>query len=256
MHRLSVLSALLVLVGCAWWLLDRGEPEAVRGLERRTEAGAGQALVGGEASPAEGWVPAEDSSTAESRDLGGARRDLAAPPEKGERDELFADSPARPEPGHYEVPFLQEFYEDGTLSFEAEQARNPNGVWLLHGLWTSWHENGQKLEQGRYDWNREDGLWQWWDENGQEIARGSFLQGKREGAWTFWYSSGAKQVDAYYVDGEGQGLWTTYYEDGGKNAQGHFVDGEISGYWTIWDEFGEVNGERTGHYEAGERVSD
>jgi antitoxin component YwqK of YwqJK toxin-antitoxin module len=172
-----------------------------------------------------------------------------------EHDVLLETSPPRPEPGRFETPFLQERHPDGELCFEAQQAKDPSGIWLLHGGWTSWYENGQIQEKGWYDMNRETGQWHWWDENGQEVARGSFVAGKRDGPWTFWYSNGVKQADANYADGKGMGLWTLYHDDGQKNAQGQFIDGEIAGYWKIWDEFGELNPERTGFYEAGELVS-
>ncbi len=173
-----------------------------------------------------------------------------------ERDELFADSPSPPEPGTYDGEFIRDFYDNGNLLFEAQQTLRHDGIWVVDGLWTSWHENGQKQESGSYAKEVEVGDWKWWDENGQLIALGNFVEGKREGAWTFWYSNGIKQMDARYEGGVGSGNWTLYFDDGSRWAQGQYSDGEISGYWTIWDEFGEVNLERSGMYEHGVRVSD
>ena len=177
-------------------------------------------------------------------------------PASGGRDELFAGSPERPEPGALDGPLVKLAYDDGAPCFEAEQIQDFAGTWVLHGRWTSWFENGQVQEQGWYDQHREAGDWQWWDDNGQRIAQGTFQEGRREGAWTFWYSNGVKQMDARYAGGEGQGLWTLYYDDGQKWAEGQYVEGEISGFWTIWDEFGELNPERTGVYDKGKRISD
>jgi hypothetical protein len=180
-------------------------------------------------------------------------RPAAAPPE---RDELFSDSPAPPAPGDYDGELVLELNENGLPLFEAQQSQREDGVWVVDGRWTSWHDNGQVREVGEYSMGAEVGDWSWFEDNGQRVAVGTFVEGQREGAWTFWYSNGVKQMDARYEGGEGSGNWLLYYEDGSPWAEGSYVDGEISGYWTIWDEFGAVNPERSGVYEHGERVSD
>ena len=174
----------------------------------------------------------------------------------GELAERFDELPLPPEPGEYDGALVRELTDDGSPLFEVEQSQREDGVWVADGAWTSWHENGQVLEVGQYRMGVETGDWSWFDDNGQRVAVGTFVEGEREGVWTFWYSNGVKQMDARYEDGQGAGNWALYYEDGSPWAEGSYVDGEISGYWTIWDEFGELNPERTGFYEHGERVSD
>lgn len=202
----------------------------------------------------------EEGEDRDSEATGGTARQALGPGGEpvveGDRDELFADSPQRPEPGAFDGPLVREFFADGAPCFEAEQVWDPEGIWVLHGQWTSWFENGQLQEQGYYDHHRETGDWQWWDDNGQQVAQGSFHEGQREGVWTFWYSNGIKQMDARYTSGQGQGLWTLYYDNGQKWAEGQYLEGEIAGYWTIWDEFGAINPERSGVYEKGKRISD
>ena len=243
--------SLLVLAGA--WVWQASRPRALESapLERAVSPPARERGASGALAAAPRPSPGEPGGQAARP--GSRRQELGQDP--AARDDLFEASPPRPEPGHYETPFLQERHENGELYFEAQQAQDPGGLWLLHGRWTSWYENGQKQEEGWYDMNRETGQWQWWDENGQEVARGFFVRGEREGPWSFWYSNGVKQADANYRVGDGEGLWTLYFDDGQKNAEGQFIAGEIAGYWTIWDEFGEVNPERTGFYEAGELVS-
>ena len=264
LRSLALISLALVLGGGVSWLL--GGQSGGRGLA---------ALLGDEEAPAvdeePSWVELagrddeEDLETQldaleplflreeareEPLEDPGTQRDEAR------RDELFADSPAPPEPGAYDGELAREFHENGQLLFEAEQSLSEDGVWVVDGQWTSFHENGQVQESGAYSMGVETGAWRWFDEGGQEIAQGHFEEGLREGAWSFWYANGNKQMDARYAGGEGAGNWTLYYEDGSPWAAGQYVDGEISGAWTIWDEFGEVNPERSGYYEHGERVSD
>lgn len=261
-RTLALLSLALVLGGGVSWLLGGLEaPRAIAGLFLAGEEPA----AGRELS----WVELAERD-AELEDLEAELDALDSPfwreeasdeihegPEpEPRRDELFEDSPAPPEPGAYEGELVREYHESGHLLFEAEQSQREDGVWVVDGEWTSYHENGQVQESGAYAMGVEDGHWRWFDVDGQEIAQGRFEAGEREGAWTFWYSNGNKQMDARYAGGEGAGNWTLYYEDGSPWAAGQYVDGEISGAWTIWDESGEVNPERSGYYEHGERVSD
>lgn len=186
---------------------------------------------------------------------GGTLDDPPASERKAVVDELVAKAAPRPEPGEYEQPLIKESYRNGSPSFEAEQVKGVGGIWRLHGKWLSWYENGQLQERGQYENHLETGQWEWWHENGLRAALGEFEAGKRIGDWTLYYENGVKMADANYAEGVGEGPWILYYDDGSKWAQGNYIDGEIAGYWTIWDEFGEVNPERTGVYEAGDRVS-
>ena len=249
----------------AWTLSRLPREAALESLEPARGALWPRALSqpGSEAGPRPAEAPASVelvSRTGRAGDGGAdAGPELRQPIEAGERperDELFADSPAPPAPGEYDGELILELGEDGLPLFEAQQSQREDGVWVVDGRWTSWHENGQVREVGEYSMGAEVGDWSWFDDNGQRIAVGTFVDGQREGAWTFWYSGGTKQMDARYEGGQGAGNWVLYYEDGSPWAEGSYVDGEISGYWTIWDEFGAVNPERSGVYEHGERVSD
>ena len=39
------------------------------------------------------------------------------------------------------------------------------------GLWTYWHDNGQKAGEGPYKQGFKQGLWVYWDHNGNELSR-------------------------------------------------------------------------------------
>jgi antitoxin component YwqK of YwqJK toxin-antitoxin module len=34
------------------------------------------------------------------------------------------------------------------------------------GVWTIWHENGQKKAEGAYKSNKREGVWTYWDDKG------------------------------------------------------------------------------------------
>lgn len=249
---LAALLLLGVLLGSLWLAREEGD---------RTPEDAAAAIVPAAPLPAGAPGPAPGAAAADRVAPGSREPRLPREGSLERRVSLGEPSlpegvPERPEPGELDGPLVRLDYDDGTPCFEAQQRLGESGVWVLHGRWTSWHENGQVQEQGWYENHREVGDWQWWDDNGQRIAVGSFIDGKREGAWSYWYSDGVRQLDGQYSDGKATGYWTLYFDDGQKAAEGAFVDGEISGPWTIWDELGVVDPERSGLYERGEKVAD
>ena len=47
------------------------------------------------------------------------------------------------------------------------------------GVWTTWHENGQKLREGAYKAGRSEGVWTWWNEYGNVTKTGTYKNGAR-----------------------------------------------------------------------------
>ena len=58
-----------------------------------------------------------------------------------------------------------------------------------NGLWTDYHENGQKSSEITY-------------KNGKQYIIRTYKDGKREGFWTWWYANGQKFYEDVYKDGE------------------------------------------------------
>lgn len=247
MFRRSIAVACLAaaLAAGAGWIATRSRAAADGSapLAPEAEPVAARAVKGRERGALD-----EDARTPSSFE---AEAKAAAPAPPAEID--FVEEPA---PGEFEGPWARGSYPSGEPRFEAQQAQRGDGVWVLDGEWTAWHENGRVLERGRYRLHEQEGLWEWWDEAGRPIARGSFLDGARQGPWTYWYADGTRRMDAYYESGRAEGRWTYYREDGTKRAEGSFVEGELDGYWAIWGEDGELDRERSGQYRQGWRVGD
>ena len=62
------------------------------------------------------------------------------------------------------------------------------------GLWTSWHENGQKVKEGMMKDGKEHGLYTEWHENGQKRTEVTFKDGEPVSATKHWNSKG-EEVD-------------------------------------------------------------
>ena len=59
--------------------------------------------------------------------------------------------------------------------------------------WTVWRANGKSV--GTYKDGKEEGVWTLWHENGQKKAESTWKNGKKEGVSTTWYDNGQKWLE-------------------------------------------------------------
>lgn len=88
------------------------------------------------------------------------------------------------------------------------------GLEQKHGVWISWHRNGNKESQAQYDHDTPIGKFQWWYENGQPKAEGSYDNGKKIGAWITWYPNGQKESLGEYQNDRLAGIYSHWDADG------------------------------------------
>ena len=149
---------------------------------------------------------------------------------------------------------------------------------VLDGLYTSWYDNGQKKEEGKYKTsfndgvlNKKDGLWKSWSKNGKNIYEGVFQNGiewdgtfhSNGGEYCCWDSSGTvqkktlkdgklitwtkttwknqqkEQEQNVNKDELPHGLWTFWYENGQKEFEGTYKNGSLISS-KEWNEDGSV----------------
>ena len=63
-------------------------------------------------------------------------------------------------------------------------------------------------------YGKQDGKWTSWYENGQKMEEKTFKDGERDGLFTGWYEDGQKNWEVTYTSGKKQGLGLYYTEDG------------------------------------------
>ena len=90
--------------------------------------------------------------------------------------------------GKYDSPFLDQF--------------------MKHQI--TYHNNGQKWEEGYYKDGKKEGEWASWYENGQKKSEGTWKDGKEDGLHTQWYENGQKRREGTYKDGIQVGKYTYY----------------------------------------------
>ena len=96
-------------------------------------------------------------------------------------------------PDAYPIPFsgwIKEMIPSGQVKILL-QAKGG----MPEGLYTSWHENGQKETEGFFKDGKPDGLCKAWHENGQKKGEGAFEEGKAV-SMKHWNSKG-EEVETY-----------------------------------------------------------
>jgi hypothetical protein len=75
------------------------------------------------------------------------------------------------------------------------------GAPVSHGPYLSLHATGKKAVEGQYENGKRQGLWTTWDENGQKVEEVTFVDGQYHGARTQWVN-GVKTVEEHYSMGK------------------------------------------------------
>lgn len=156
------------------------------------------------------------------------------------------------------------------------------------GLWQTWSETGQLLEEQRYneqglphgtfkEWSPEgtllgsfimnggEGIWRTWHPGGELRSEGPMRGGERVGTWTSYHVGGQKSRVVHYDDqGEEHGTFEVFLENGKEKLTGSYNHGDQSGVWLYRDDngvtqrevrFSEADDRRTVfYYQDGKRL--
>lgn len=140
---------------------------------------------------------------------------------------------------------------------------------VLHGVRTTWHDNGEKASEDTYKdgkldgpsvrwrtdgkkevegaWqdDREEGVWTWWQPTGDLHSRCIYRNGHIVGRKTYWNAAGTVIREEDYDDGGHPVETRAYHGNGRPEMVGHFGRGWFNrgrkhGRWTYWDLEGNV----------------
>ena len=147
--------------------------------------------------------------------------------------------------------WVKENYDNGQLNhlgYLNDGARD--------GLWTSWHENGEKKLEIRYKKDIIHGKNFSWHPNGQKKSAGNIRDGEMDGPWEEWYENGWKSKVQNCDFGKLISA-TVWKPDGEKcpvsnvvNGKGELIDynedGTIDKRYTVKNGLGIEDSNRTG----------
>lgn len=106
-------------------------------------------------------------------------------------------------------------FENGKTKSQVYVKKNRDGKTIRHGLFQSWHENGQLHERGTYINGKMCGPWTIYDEQGRKRGHQHYnLEGRRHGLWVAWHANGQLARRWQYDHGKCHGKWLTCDEDG------------------------------------------
>ena len=145
------------------------------------------------------------------------------------------------------------YYKDGKRADGVSKGWWPNGqlkqyiTWKneqWHGIYTEWHEEtGNKDVERHYNEGKVEGLYTRWHDNGIKSEEGNYLNGEKDEKWTEWYSNGDKNFEVFYKEGlychltsnkPYTGYRVIYYENGDLSTEENYKDGVLHGVKTRW----------------------
>ncbi len=129
----------------------------------------------------------------------------------------------------------KQWYPNGNLEY-IQTFKNDS----LTGYFCSYHENGQKRQEGkRWQELADDTLIDWYS-NGQIKAKRYYEKGLKQGPYYHWFESGEIQVEGSFIDDKKNGLYQEYYENKRLKKKGNFSNGVKIGKWEFYDENGSL----------------
>jgi antitoxin component YwqK of YwqJK toxin-antitoxin module len=124
------------------------------------------------------------------------------------------------------------------------------------GPWTSWHENGRKQLEIRYEKDVMHGIMSTWYPNGQKKGTGRIKDGEMDGRWEEWYENGwkskvqscdfGKLISATVWKPDGEKCPVSNVVNGNGELIDYNEDGTIEKRYTIKDGVGIDDSNRTG----------
>jgi len=115
---------------------------------------------------------------------------------------------------------IQRWHASGNLASEGDLLNLER-----NGIWTHWHDNGQRSFMGSYRAGRPSGRFERWDRDGEPIGRFELENGT--GTWYDWYDNGQLREEGGLREGLEHGLWTYYAESGEVSRVVDYEHGEV-----------------------------
>ena len=109
-----------------------------------------------------------------------------------------------------------------------EEENGYNEVGMREGVWTYWHDNGQKQSEGTYKNDKQEGVWTRWHQNGKEQSEQTYKNGKPDGVWTWWDDKGnVEKTETCKSGKEWEGVFTRWDFDSCRFKTETYKNGEL-----------------------------
>jgi hypothetical protein len=79
-----------------------------------------------------------------------------------------------------------------------------------------------------------------WDQEGKKVDEGRFTNGKADGQWISWHPNGTKVSEVFFKDGKLNGPVTVWHDNGQISIKGQYNDDNPDGEWVYRDQEGKL----------------
>ena len=120
-------------------------------------------------------------------------------------------------------------FENGKNKAEGNLAQG-----IEQGLWKFWDKEGNLIQEVTYKDGEFNGPYVSYHLNGEKKEEGSFDYDHIHGSFKTWYKSGKKESEGFYNFGFMDSLWTIFYESGGRYEEGMYKKDVRIHHWKSW----------------------
>jgi antitoxin component YwqK of YwqJK toxin-antitoxin module len=121
-----------------------------------------------------------------------------------------------------------------TLSVYVSPPENFTGTWIC------WYVNGQKAYEIQYKDGKYHGVFKTFHDNGQKSVEQHYINHMGDGPDTGWYPDAKIMYTAQYKNGQQDGKWIHYYQNANKQSEMSFKNGKFEGSYAGWFENGQM----------------
>ena len=160
----------------------------------------------------------------------------------------------------------QKFFQDTNNIKHEESSRYNNGRYKYkgekfinekkQGHWVWYFENGNKDQEGLYEYHFQNGYYCFYHETGHLETEMIMNYGKIQGVQRWYYEDGNLKAEVTKVDGLAEGTYTDYYPSGQIQWTCNYLNNEKDGIQANYHENGEFqsevkykNGKTAGNYD-------
>ncbi len=117
-----------------------------------------------------------------------------------------------------------DYYENNQIKYRVQIESG-----FKEGLWISWHQNGQKKNEGNYSNGAKDGL-----------CERNWNKGKPHGSVIEWYGNGQRSFEQNFKNGKYDGVFIRWHENGQMMSKEKYQNDQIvEGSENYWNSKGE-----------------
>jgi len=160
--------------------------------------------------------------------------------------------------GEIKTTSTSEFYDAEQQNLKRKYEVMLKDTTQKHGIYQSFHKNGQLKMTVPYIKNKKNGLGIIYNETGTKTEEAQFrddmLNGIRK---IFDIKSGEMMIEETYVDNEFEGPYHAYFSGGQIKQEGQYINGAMNELWNYYYENGQLkeavhfkNNSEDGPYQA------